>query len=143
MDRIQFVAGDIVRIKDTQRKYYTSFYKKEVTFKITKLNGNGTICLETVEEDVPSTHIEPIPINGKDDINIYYDPSVAAPGLDSNCANKDETYYLDQFKQMPTDDDDQTLYDLCMNQKFHFVHEVQHWLRETHEWDRLYVNHRW
>ena len=142
MVRIQFVEGDIVRIKDTQRKYYTSCYKNEVSFMIAQNNDNGIIRLDTIEEDVPCMDIEPIPINGKDDINIYYDPFIAASGLDAKCTSKDETYYLDQFKQMPTDDEGKTLYDLCMNQKFHFVHEVQHWLCETHRWDGLYINHR-
>ena len=143
MVRIQFVEGDIVRIKNTQRKYYTSCYKNEVSFKIIELNDNGTIRLETIEEDVSSMHIEPILINGEDDVNLYYDSFVAAPGLDAKCTSKDETYYLDQFKQMPTDEGGKNLYDLCMSQNFHFVHEVQHWLRETHLWDGLYVNHRW
>lgn len=142
MAGFQFVEGDLVRIKDTQRNDYTSIYMNDVSFMITKLNDNGTVHLDTIEESVSYKHIEPIKINGKDDINIYYNPSAAASGFDAKHTSTDFTYYLVQFKQISTDDEGKNLYDLCMNQNFQFVHEIQHWLRETHVWDGLYVNHR-
>ena len=81
MAGFQFVEGDLVRIKDTQRNDYTSIYMNDVSFMITKLNDNGTVHLDTIEESVSYKHIEPIKINGKDDINIYYNPSAAASGV--------------------------------------------------------------
>lgn len=141
--RLEYDYRDLVRIKDDYRKRYSSLSKYDSIFSVSKINKDGTIILDTIEEPVCFEHIEPIPINGSDDIDIYYDPFIAASFIGSDglksALTTDYSYYLEDFKQNTSEGEEETLYDKCMKQKFRYVHEVQHWLRDMYGWDRLFV----
>lgn len=83
--------------------------------------GARTILPEvTVSKD----KILPVPINGKDDNNIYYDPMIAAPTGDNTPPQKrDRRYYYTVLRE------DKTLWKQISDAKCLYVHEVQHILR--------------
>ena len=115
-------------------------------FRVSKINKDGTVILDTIEGPVCFEHIEPIPVNGSDDRDIYYDPFIAASFIGSDglksALTTDYSYYLEHFKRNTFEGEEETLYDKCMKQKFRYVHEVQHWLRDIYGWDRLFVKYK-
>lgn len=143
---LQYEEGDIVRIKAEYRKGYSPIYLYDNLNSILKIKEDGTVVLDATVEPVSIEHIEPVPINGSDDSLVYYDPFIAASfiGADGKKAEHtiDYTYYLDQFKRDTFEGVKETLYDKCMSQNMRYVHEVQHWLKDMHGWDRMYVKHR-
>ena len=143
---LQYEEGDIVRIKAEYRKDYSPIYQFDNLNSILKIKEDGTVVLDAIVEPVSIEHIEPVPINGLDDREVYYDPFIVASfiGADGKKAEHtiDYTYYLDQFKRDTFEGVKETLYDKYMSQNMHYVHEVQHWLRDMYGWARLYVKHR-
>ena len=143
---LEYEYGDLVRIKDDYRNRYSSLYKHDSMFSVSKVNKDGTVILDTIERPVCFEHIEPIPINGSDDRDIYYDPFIAASFIGSDglksALTTDYSYYLEHFKRNTFEGEEETLYDKCMKQKFRYVHEVQHWLRDIYGWDRLFVKYK-
>lgn len=143
---LQYEEGDIVRIRDEYRKGYSPIYQYDNLNSILKIKEDGTVVLDATVEPVNIEHIEPIPINGSDDRDIYHDPFIAASFIGADGKKVEHTtdysYYLDHFKRDTFEGEDETLYDKCMKQGVRYVHEVQHWLRDMYGWDRLYVNHR-
>lgn len=143
---LQYEDGDIVRIKAEYSKGYSRIYQYDYLNSILKIKNDGTVVLDAIVEPVSIEHLEPVPVNGQDDGMVYYDPFIAASfiGADGKMAEHttDYSYYLEHFKRNTFDGEDETLYDKCMKQGMHYVHEVQHWLREMYGWDRMFVKHR-
>jgi hypothetical protein len=143
--KLRYDVGDIIRIKDTYRNLYKSVLKNRMVFEIWGINDDGTVNLDMVDTHVPYSHIEPVRIDGVSDKDIYYDPFVAAsfiaPGETPPVHYTDYSYYLEHFKRNTFEGEEETLYDLCVSQKFRYVHEIQHWLRDVYGWDRLMINY--
>lgn len=85
-----FTRGDYVRIlTGGYSKYAKDLYYKNNIFEIERIEGdqlffddNSTmIKLKDIEELVPFGSIEAIPLDGKHDQNIYYDPIIAASSV--------------------------------------------------------------
>ena len=143
--KLRYDVGDFIRIKDAYREIYKSALKNRTAFEILGINDDGTLNLEIVDTPVPYSHIESIRIDGVSDKDIYYDPFVAAsfiaPGEAPPVHHTDYSYYLEHFKRNTFEGKEETLYDLCMSQKFRYVHEIQHWLRVMYGWDRLMIKY--
>lgn len=144
--KLRYDVGDIIRIKDSFQDLYQPAFSSDKVFEIWKINDDGTLNLAMIDMNVPYSHIEPVRIDGVSDKDIYYNPivsgSVIASGEMRPVHHIDYSYYLDHFKRNTFDGKEETLYDLCVSQKFRYVHEIQHWLRSLFGWDRLMINHR-
>ena len=135
-------VADLVKIKE---EYYNTYAKdvicNENAFRILSISKDCA-TLSDINGEVPLSAIEPIPINGKDDACIYYDPMIAADiieeGTPVKCRNRNTSYYVDGFATMHIGD--RTLQDEFLEKGFAFVHEVQHWLREDSSWEELKIN---
>lgn len=129
---LQYQEGDFVMYMDKVQQ-------------ILGISKDGGIRLSEAEEMVGINEIAPVRIDGVQDANIYYDPIVAAsfiaPSETPPVHHTDYSYYLEHFKRNTLEGKEKTLYDLCMSQKFRYVHEIQHWLRDMYGWDRLMINH--
>lgn len=134
--------SDLVKLKE---EHYNTYAKdviwNENVFRILSLS-NDSVTLSDINGEVPLFAIEPIPINGKDDSCIYYDPMIAADiieeGTHIKCRNRNTSYYVDGFATMHIGD--RTLQDEFREKEFEFVHEIQHWLRENSSWEELKIN---
>lgn len=147
MVKLQYETGDFVRMKAPHRNEYTqqSVFSDSV-FEIEKINEDGTLKLRYIETAVPFLHIEPVPIDGNADSQVYYDPIVAGsiirPGEPVPVHHTDYSYYMDAFKRNTFQNDGETLYKKVVDAKLQYVHEVQHWLRTFFGSSSLRIKHQ-
>lgn len=126
-----FEIGDFVRLKNLSNYSIERIFDSELNIFEIVTKDNEFVILASCKSRIPLNHIEPIPINSKDDRKIYYHPHTMAQYV-SNSSNanpmitKDYTYYLDAFKNESIDN--KTYYELIHENKLKYVHEVQHFL---------------
>lgn len=127
-----FEIGDFVRIKDSERNKYKD--KQNAVhmhdWNLFEIHSkDGDVCkLVDFDADVPCHDLEAIPIDGVYDKKIYYDP-IVIPAQGSVLRSTDYSYYMKSFENN-LDEEGNKYSDLIKEKDFHFVHEVQHWLRE-------------
>lgn len=133
-----FDKGDIVRLKDMSLNKY-----KRMEWHVINLYDIGAIesdrvRLIDVDGIVSIDDIEAVPIDGVHDKKIYYEPiEVSVNGM-GGAKTTDYSYYMKALER--TEDENGNKYsDIIKEKNFHFVHEVQHWLRETHIDDGLQI----
>lgn len=128
-----FEIGDFVKLNNEVYDMYTKdLYYSDNIFKITEIKDGGSYRLANIAIDVPQKDIEAIPIDGKNDRNIYYDPIIAAPFITAGnpvpSYSQDPTeYYMDGLKK--TIYENKSLRAMIEKNNCQFVHEVQHFLR--------------
>ena len=66
--------------------------------------------------------------------------SYVASGQPVPVHNTDFSYYMDHFKRC-YDSRKVSFYEMVEKQRFQFVHEVQHWLKDEIHDNRLMLNH--
>ena len=137
-----FRIGDFIRLKDIDRWQVNRISRKKINiFEINNIES-GYVEVKSCKEKIPISEIEPIPINGEDDYEIYYDPIIAAsiisPGDQIPIHKKDYSYYYDSFKRHSHQK--QNFQELIKEQGLEYVHQVQHFLfNELHD-DGLKIN---
>lgn len=135
-------VGDLVRL-DTEAwgKYKDFFGGGPNVFKIIDLLPQGAL-LKDCDEIIDTKDIKAIPIDGIADKDIYFDPVVAAsyvqPNQPAPIHYTDYSYYMDAFKNIQYEG--KTYYDIVKEKNFHFVHEVQHWLKKLNQNNYLKIN---
>lgn len=135
-----FKINDLVRIKEEEYNLYTNeVLWNENVFRIMSIDDKN-VKLYDIENEIPITAIEPIPIDGKSDACIYYASAFMADIGEKILEHKDygTDYYVDGFEKMHVDD--HTMKDDFMAKNYKYVHEVQHWLCENGSRDELRVN---
>lgn len=104
-------------------------------FQIDMIDHDGYI-LKDVSEKVYAYEIKPILIDCEEAHWIYYEPFFAAgfiaPGECPPEHHSDYSYFMDYFNTFERDDKGKNMYDIVIEAKFQYVHEVQHWLKEQH-----------
>lgn len=137
-----FRIGDFIRLKDIERWQINRVSRKTVNiFEINNIE-NEYVGLKSCNEKIPISEIEPIPINGEDDYEIYYDPIIAAsiifPGDPVPIHSKDYSYYFNSFKKHSFQD--KNFQELIKEQGIQYVHQVQHFLSDKFHDDGLRIN---
>ena len=137
---IKFQIKDIVRLKEPN-KQLDVLSRNMNLFRIIAINDdNITLCSHLgFTFEAKHSDILPVPINGEDDKNIYYDPVVAAaivyPGDEIPTHRTDYTYYMEQFKWSTYNG--KTFFDMIKERELKYVHEVQHFLVNEFQRDEL------
>ena len=128
-----FKKGDFVRMKDKD-KVGTMISVRHVVnlFEIKEIKGKKVRLID-VEDEQDIDSIEAVPIDGTHDKKVYYDPIIAAsiipPGGSVPIHRTDYSYFMEKFENC-LDMDKRTYADIVRERNYHFVHEVQQWLRE-------------
>ena len=148
----EYREGDYVRILSRDYgKYAKDLYYKDNVFEIEKIEGKQVLCddnavtikLKDIEGKIPIGSIEAIPLDGKHDQNIYYDPIIAAstglPGEPIPVYNRDYTYFMEQFKNSFYKG--KSYHELITEKECRFVHDVQHYLMDEFGDDELKIHH--
>lgn len=135
-----FEVGDFVRLKDTDINKIKYLDREPINiYKVLKLE-NGKYKLSSIESLVDSNDVEAIPIDGFHDRNIYFDPiimaSIVSPGGSIPVHSTDYSYYMDKFEDC-LDENKRSYSEIVKERGYHFVHEVQHWLRKEYGSDML------
>lgn len=136
---------DFVKFKEDwwKRKYAKISFTTDNIFEVESITSNG-YKLDMFNEQVPMGYMEPVPIDGKSDYNVIYDPLIAASFIDPNETPPEHTvdhrYYLEAFKGSYYTEG-KTLYDIVKSRKYKYVHEVQQWLRRDFTWEELKIDY--
>jgi hypothetical protein len=139
-----FTLGDYVRLKEsTYDKLPKKLYYTNNVFKIKSFDLKS-IEVHDIDEKLEIGEVEPIPIDGIADRDLYYDPitmaSYIASGQSVPIHQTDYSYYMEKMKHC-IDIDKKTYYDKIRQIDCQYVHEVQHFLREEAGEDRLRLHH--
>lgn len=136
----EFRNGDFIRLKD-MNKYHIDRFSNVNIFKITIII-DGYVEVRDCKDRIPLSEIEPIPINGKDDSQIYYDPIYMAPIVGwnepSEMRRKDYSYYYDYLQRCLIGN--QNYQELIREKGLLYVHEVQHFLYDLCPDNHLRLN---
>lgn len=138
----RFEQGDFVKFNEglLNNKYTPTSHHPYNVFKILEIK-QGKVKLDNITELVPFKEIEAIPIDGKHDVNIYEQVYPAASyvgeGESVPAFHTDDSYYMLQF--MHRRYEGKTFVEYVREKNLHFVHEVQHWLRDEFGEDHLKV----
>lgn len=142
----KFKRKDIIRLREPKfEELKETLWFKDNAFEITKVEENGMALLFELDIPIPVEELLPLPIGRKYSGNVYYDPIIAASVLGPNdkipVHTTDYSYFMDAFGKVK-DEEGNTLLALVEEQKFKYVHEVQHWLRERTGSDDLRIHHK-
>lgn len=143
---IMYQRNDIVKLGDSKfDALKDQLWFSDNTFVIAEVGMDGTVSLNELDEPISISEIMPLSISKKHAGNVYYDPIIAAsiigPDDEIPVHSTDYSYFMDAFGRV-TEEDGTTLRALVEEQKFKYVHEVQHWLRGRYETDDLKVHHK-
>lgn len=138
----EFRNGDFIRLKNINKYHISRVLDIDVNIFKTINIKDGFIEVEYCENKIPASEIEPIPINGKDDFQIYYDPIVMSAIVGSNdttpMREKDYPYYYDSFKSCYYEN--KNFQELIKEIGLQYVHEVQHFLFDQFQDKGLKIN---
>ena len=143
---IMYQRNDIVKLGDSKFDgLKDQLWFSDNAFVIAEVGMDGTVSLNELDEPISISEIMPLSISKKHAGNVYYDPIIAAsiigPDDEIPVHSTDYSYFMDALGRV-TEEDGTTLRALVEEQKFKYVHEVQHWLRGRYETDDLKVHHK-
>jgi len=136
-----FEKGDFVKlVDDLYNSYAKNLYYSDNVFEIDRVEKDGYYKLSDIEANVPRKDIEAIPIDGKHDRNLYYNPVVISMDHSMPIPHVDEEeYYIESLKR-DLFNENKSLKTIVEENDCQFVHELQHCLRKTGAVDNLYLN---
>lgn len=127
---MNYRKGDLIRILEPETKKIDRIYNKQINiFVIDKIEGD-VVSLKDYQDALTTAAIEPIPIDGTSDFNIYYDPIIAASivayGEGIPIHHTNYTYYLERFKSCFLEE--KSFHQLIQERDLKYVHQIQHFL---------------
>jgi type I restriction enzyme M protein len=146
MGMVDYQHSDIVKLKETKfKELEVQLWFSDNAFVISEVGKDGMVSLNELDETVSASEIQSMPVNKKHAGNVYYDPIIAAsiigPDDEIPVHSTDYSYFMDHLGRV-TEENGTTLRALVEGQKFKYVHEVQHWLRERYGTDDLRIHHK-
>jgi len=125
-----FRKGDFIRLKDLDKWQMNRISGKKINvFEIDNISPEYVEIINC-KERIPISEIEPIPINGRDDFEIYYDPIVMAhivlPNEPIPISRIDHSYYYDTFKNCRSEG--KNYQEIIKEEGLQYVHQIQHFL---------------
>ncbi len=143
-------VGDFVRMKrpvfeKNLKEHSENLIYKDNIFTIGSISGNGQVMTRESALPLSLNDIEAILIDGVEDVAIYYKSkhvmaTYVAPGKTVEPHRTDYSYYMEHFKRY-YDVNEKSYYDWIIESGFQFVHEVQHWLKDTMRDEGLEIHH--
>lgn len=143
---IDYQRNDIVKLSNPKfEEIKGQLWYSDNAFVIAEVGQDDLASLKEFDAPIPVSEIQPLLISKKCAGNVYYDPVIAASvaSLDDVIPvySADYTYFMDSFKRV-MEEDGSILLTHVEEQKFKYVHEVQHWLRKRYGSDDLKIHHR-
>lgn len=139
----KFNVGDIVTIaKDYKDSTNLDFAQPQIhVYHVKSINADGTITLAGVLNDIPAKYIEGVPIESELAKQIFYDTNHARPYEPGKVYQHEDVYSRPPFMiKMAERLGNTPLWVKIQAEKFHYVHEMQHWLIEHVGTSRICVN---
>lgn len=134
--------GDFVQIINTAKCQIDRTVGKDVNvFEIKEIEVEFVKLIDCFGR-IPLREIQPIPINGKDDLKIYYSPYVMATIVESGDPTPfhsvDYSYYMDSLESSFYQG--KSIKALINERNLKYVHEVQHYLFDELNCKGLKIN---
>lgn len=127
-----FQIGDFAMIKKTLHEKYklneNALLKHKWNLFVIRSINEKNFCLEDIEGDIAFEDLEAVPIDGIHDKKIYYDP-IVIPAFGETVIGTDYSYYLHSFERS-FDENGKKYSEIVVERNYHFIHEIQQWLRE-------------
>jgi len=138
----EFKIGDFIRLKNNSLYQINRVSGGEINiFEISNISSNH-IEIQDCDKRIPYSEIEAIPINGIDDLKIYYDPIIATSsfgdGEPKPIRKVDKSYYLETFQNHIYQN--KNLKELVKEQNLKYVHDVQNFLRNKFQKNELRID---
>lgn len=145
-EMVEYQRNDIVRLGDFKfEELKGQLWFSDNAFVVAEVGKDGMVSLNELDMPLSASEVLPVPISKKHAGNVYYDPIIAAsingPDDEIPVHSTDYTYFMDALSRV-TEEDGTTLRAHVDEQKFKYVHEVQHWLRNRYETDDLKLHHK-
>lgn len=110
-------------------------------YSVMAVNTYGTIKLAGVWPDIPTKYIVGVPIESKLARQIYYDTNHARPYEPGKIYPQEDVSLRQPFMNTMEERLGNTpLWEKMQAEKFHFVHELQHWLIDHMGASRIAIN---
>lgn len=129
---MKFREKDIVRLSEEYfKKVKPKLFFRQNLFYFDSYSEDGEYAtLQNINDHVPVEEICPVKIDGKEDMDIYYDPSLAAGVVRHDepipCYHVDtDEYYMQNIAK-----NEHSLYDIIQERPFIYVHVLQHEMPE-------------
>jgi len=137
-----FRKGDFIRLKNIDDYQIERYSGENVNiFEISDIELDFVRVLGC-KNNIQISDIDSIPINGKDDFQIYYDPIVCASIVGINdpapVRHKDYSYYFEAFKRSSYQN--KNFQELIKERGLKYVHEVQHFLTDEFQDNGLKIH---
>ena len=129
-----FRKGDFIRLKNVAKHQIDRVSGSKINiFEINNIEPEY-VEVNNCKEKIPISEIESIPINGRDDFEIYYDPIMMAhivlPNEPIPISRRDYSYYYDTFKNCRSEG--KNYQEIIKEQGLLYVHQIQHFLLDHH-----------
>lgn len=139
----KFNVDDIVTIASD----YKEFAKLDIAqpqiqvYSVMSVNADETLSLAGVFSDIPTEFTEGVPIESELAKQIYYDTNHARPYEPGKVYQHEDVYSRQPFMITIAERLGNTpLWEKIQAEKFHYTHELQHWLIEHIGVSRICVN---
>lgn len=124
-----FKKNDIVRLRQKYFDEIQSVLHLPQNVFFVESEDDDCVLLRNIKVPIPSTEVYPVRINGVEDVDIYYDPVLAADIISSDATLKphhiDKNKYYLQKLQECFDPKGRSLYDVLKQKHYTYVHELQ------------------
>ena len=144
--KFKFAVGDIVTIiSDFEDFAGLDFAQPQIkVYSVRAINTDDTVTLAGVWPDIPSKHIEGVPIGSELAQQVYYDTNHARPYVPGKVYPREDIYsrppfmltMAERFRNTP-------MWEKMQAQDFYYVHELQHWLIEHIGCSQICINQFW
>lgn len=139
----KFNVGDIVTIASD----YNEFAKLDIAqpqiqvYSVMSVNADETLSLAGVFSDIPTKFIEGVPIESELAKQIYYDTNHARPYEPGKVYLQEDIYSRPPFMATMEERLHNTpIWEKMQAEEFHYIHELQHWLKEHYSFSRIFIN---
>lgn len=137
-------VGDIVTIaKDYKDSANFDINQPQINvYTVNSVNANNTISLDGVWAEIPAKYIEGVPLNSKLTKQIYYDTKLHARPYEPGKVYQNENIYSRQPFMVTMEKSlvSTPIWEDMQTHKFHYVHEMQHWLIEHYSDNGICIN---
>ena len=140
----EFKNGDFIRLKDVNKYDINRKSGGKINiFEISNITPSH-VEISNCKEIILRSEIEAIPINGKDDFQIWYYTITASDmrNFNESAPKREENrpYYLEAFKSHFMENDSRSIYEKVIERGLKYVHEVQDFLSAITDSSELKIN---
>jgi len=137
-----FRIGDFIRLKNLKQYLIDRINEDVNIFEISSI-VDGNVELFKCKGKIHISDIDAIPVNGKDDFQIYfYDDKIMATYVNPNdsppVSKIDKSYYYDLFERIIYHG--KNYQELIEEQGLQYVHEIQHYLFDELDREKLMID---